>query len=110
MKQWNDKETKFLKENYSKYGIKYCMEKLNFSKNRILGKVQKLELKLNPEVKSQAWSKPKNKCNINPDLFYNITTKEISYFLGLMWADGFLNPSKNGFNHNLGLTAEFFLY
>ena len=103
MKQWNDKETKFLKENYSKHGIKYCMEKLNFSKNRILGKVQKLGLKLNPEVKSQSCSKPNNKCNINPDLFYNITTKEISYLLGLMWADGFLNPSKNGFSHNLGL-------
>ncbi len=57
-----------------------------------------------PEIKSKILSKPKNKCNINPDLFYNIKTKEIAYLLGVIWADGFLNPSKDGYNHNLGFT------
>lgn len=106
MKQntWTADELNFLKINYPKYGANYCSEKLGYSISKIQNTTHKLDIKLLSDVKSILIAKPTNKCNINPDLFYNITTKEISYLLGIIWSDGFLNPSKNGNNHQLGFT------
>ena len=106
MKQntWTTEEIDFLKVNYPKHGVNYCVDKLGYTKSKIQNKTYELNIKLEPETKSIILSKQTIKCNINPDLFHNIKTKEISYLLGLIWADGFLNPSKNGYNHNLGFT------
>lgn len=106
MKQntWTTEELNFLKLNYPKYGVNYCVNKLGYTKSKIQNKTHELKIKLLSTIKSTILSKPTTKCNINPDLFYNINSKEISYLLGLIWADGFLNPSKNGKNHNLGFT------
>ena len=103
-KQWSKYEINFLKENYPKYGIEYCMNKFKFDRKRVQQKACKLQLKLLPETKSMLMSKDGSKCNINPDLFYNITDKEVSYLLGLIWSDGFLYKSKDGNNHHLGFT------
>lgn len=72
--------------------------------SQVENRVHKLKLKLPKELKNKLQSKPPEKCNINPELFYNINDKEIAHLLGLIWADGFLNPSSNGCNHNLGFT------
>ena len=106
MKQntWTTEEIEFLKVNYPKHGVNYCVDKLGYTKSKIQNKTYELNIKLESEIKSIILSKPTTKCNINPDLFHNIKTKEITYLLGLIWADGFLNPSKNGDNHNLGFT------
>jgi hypothetical protein len=101
---WTTEEISFLKMNYPKYGVNFCIDKLGYSKSKIQNKTYELNIKLEPKTKTIILSKPTNKCNINPDLFYNITNKEIAYLLGLIWADGFLNPSKNGKNSNLGFT------
>jgi hypothetical protein len=101
---WTDEELEFLKLNYPKYGVNYCINELGYTKSKIQNKTHELKIKLLPIIKSTILSKPTTKCNINPELFYNISTKEISYLLGLIWADGFLNPSKNGKNSNLGFT------
>jgi len=101
---WTTKEIEFLKINYPKYGVDYCILELGYTKSKIQNKTYELNIKLLPSIKSVILSKPNDKCNINPELFYNINTKEISYLLGLIWADGFLNPSKNGNNSNLGFT------
>jgi len=106
MKQhkWNEDDDNWLRINYPVFGPTKCSELLNLRKPQIEGRVHKLKIKLPIELKNLLQSIKSNKCNINPDLFYNITAKEISYLLGLIWADGFLNPSKNGYNHNLGFT------
>lgn len=101
---WTDEELEFLKLNYPKYGVNYCINELGYTKSKIQNKTHELKIKLLPIIKSTILSKPTTKCNINPDLFYDISNKEISYLLGLIWADGFLNPSKNGKNYNLGFT------
>lgn len=106
MKQhiWLKEENDWLVENYKKIGLKQCARFLNLRLLQVRGRITKLNLKLLPETKSKLVSIKPEKCNINPELFYKISTKEISYLLGLIWADGFLNPSKNGQNSNLGFT------
>ena len=106
MKQhiWLKEENDWLVENYKKLGLKECARFLNLRLLQVRGRITKLNLKLLAETKSKLVSIKPEKCNINPELFYNISTKEISYLLGLIWADGFLNPSKNGQNSNIGFT------
>lgn len=101
---WTAEELEFLKLNYPKYGVNYCIDKLGYTKSKIQNKTHELNIKLLSTTKSHILGKPTTKCNINPDLFYKISTREIAYLLGLIWADGFLNPSKNGKNSNLGFT------
>jgi len=106
MKQhkWSIEDDNWLINNYKNLGPDKSASELGLRKSQIENRVFKLNLKLPTEFKNSLQSiKPEN-CNINPELFYNISTKEISYLLGLIWADGFLNPSKNGKNSNLGFT------
>lgn len=106
MKQhiWSEEDEIWLKANYFRLGPDKCANFLGLRKNQITARTHKLNLKLPKEFKNLLQSIKPEKCNINPDLFYKIEKKEISYLLGLIWADGFLNPSKSGYNHNLGFT------
>lgn len=103
-KKWTVEDDLWLSENYQKYGPKECAKKMSLRLSQVVNRAHKLKLKLPKELKSKLQSKSPEKCNINPELFYNIKDKEIAYLLGLIWADGFLNPSSNGYNHNLGFT------
>lgn len=104
MKQhkWNIEDDNWLIENYKILGPDKSANELGLRKSQIENRIFKLKLKLPVELKNSLQSIKPEKCNINPNLFLNITTKEIAYLLGLIWADGFLNPSKNGRNSNLG--------
>jgi hypothetical protein len=102
--KWTIEEENWLTNNYKHLGPDKSAEILGLTKSQIIARTFKLKLKLPIEFKNLLQSIKPEKCNINPDLFYNISTKEISYLLGLIWADGFLNPSKNGKNSNLGFT------
>jgi hypothetical protein len=42
---WTQEEIEFLKINYVKYGIKYCMENLNLSRTKIKGKLSQLKIR-----------------------------------------------------------------
>ena len=42
---WIDNEILFLKNNYPKYGIKFCSNKLNRTEDSIMNKARKLKLK-----------------------------------------------------------------
>ncbi len=102
--KWTDEEINYLKINYPKYGANYCAKVLGLRNVQIHGKMGKLKIRIPNLMKNSLQSKSPEKCNINPEIFYDIKDKEVSYLLGLMWADGFLNPSSNGYNHNLGFT------
>jgi hypothetical protein len=103
-KKWTIGDDLWLSENYQKYGPKKCAKKMGLRLSQVQNRVHKLKLKLSKELKSTLQSKSPEKCNINPDLFYDIKDKEIAYLLGVIWSDGFLNPSSDGHNHNLGFT------
>jgi len=98
---WTSEEIKFLNDNFPTKGVKFCSVHLNYSISKINNMSYKLGLKINKDVKIKYVGKPNNMCNVNPELFFSITTKEVSYILGLMWADGFLN--KTGRSYNLGV-------
>jgi hypothetical protein len=106
MKQhnWLKKEELWLVENYPTLGPDKCAEHLKLKKTQIFSRAKKLNIKMNSSFKNILKSKIPKNCNVNPELFYSLNTKEIIYLLGLIWSDGFLNPSKNGKNHNLGVT------
>ena len=101
---WTEKELTFLRTNYPKKGVSYCAKTLGYTESKISNMTCKLKLKLTKDMNSKRHSKHPEKCNINPNLFTPINKKEVAYLLGLIWADGYLNPSKNGYNHNFGFT------
>jgi hypothetical protein len=102
--KWNEEEDSWLIQNYSETGSQECSNVLGKSKSSIQNRVYKLGLKLSPDYKSKIFSKNPEECNVNPNLFYEINTKEIVYLLGLIWSDGHLNSSKNGRTLNIGFT------
>lgn len=104
MYKFSKKEDDWLKINYPKLGPNKCAEFLNLKKQQISIRASKLKIFLPKELKNLLCSKKPENCCVNPNLFYNITTKEIAYLLGIIWSDGFLNQSKNGYNHHLGFT------
>lgn len=89
-KIWTTEEIDWFKLNYPIYGIAFCMEKLQITKNQLISKRARLGLKLNRELFSTIHMKDKESTEyaVNPDPFINVTTSQISYILGLWWADG----------------------
>ena len=78
-KMWTEKEIEFLKENYPKYGSKYCSEILKRKRNNILTKCHNLKIKF--QYKSN---------NIN---LIDLTNKNVLYVWGFLWADGYLSSN-----------------
>lgn len=103
-KKWTIEDDSWLKENYQKYGPRECAKKMGLRLSQVENRAHKLKLKLPREFKNKLQSKSAEKCNINPDLFYNIKDKEISYLLGLIWADGFMYQSPSKHVSNFGFT------
>lgn len=67
-------EINFIKENYPIHGSIYCSKQLNISLDLVRGRVGRLKL---------------NKIDkVDIEQFKIIKTKEVSYILGLIWADG----------------------
>lgn len=88
-KKWTKEEVDWLEKNYKTYTYNKCALFLNRTEKSILKKVTHLNLK---------------KIGINNidiiNKFKNISQKEISYFLGLLWADGTVCKT----NNNITLT------
>lgn len=100
--KWTEIEDDFLIKNYSNNGINYCIKELkNRTKMSIQIRCSILKLKLNDELKRKV-NKISRKLSTNYDVnhlqFENINKMEISYILGFIWADGFINyePTKKG--------------
>lgn len=102
---WSEKEIAFLKENYPTKGGEYCSNILNRSVRSVKSKASRLGIKLSQklisEINSQKvlknqMSRSNDSFKVNPNKFYDIKDPEVSYYLGLFWADGYLH--KNGLN------------
>lgn len=83
-KRWKEEEIEFLRVNFLEKGIKYCSLQLNKDVNSIRCKIYTLNLR---GVRRKIVN------NRDISMFKKITTMEVSYILGLLWADGYL--SKN---------------
>lgn len=111
---WNDEDIQFLKSNYNEFGAIYCAEKLNKNPKNVRQKASKLNLKVGKKQISKSRSESllnfqKNKSNndfkVNVEHFKDIKTKEIAYFLGYFWADGYVNKKKSN-NHNRAISLN----
>lgn len=83
-----------VKEFYPIHGSKICMDKTGLTKNQIYYIVKKLNLKISSlsDLRLEQWkSRP---TVFDPAPFLNINTKEISYLLGFIWADGSFGSNK----------------
>jgi hypothetical protein len=101
--KWSEDKINILKDNYSKFGSKYCSELLNVKVHSIHNMAKKLNLKIDKNIKSEILSKSKSVVNINFDVFIKLNKPEIIYFLGLFWADGYMYQTKNGYNSSIGI-------
>ena len=96
--KWSENEIEILKQNYECNGVDYIKMILpDRTKKGIVWKVGDLGLKVNRELYNLRISrtklnttKPFNLYKVNPDIFLNIDSKEISYILGFLWADGYI--------------------
>ena len=86
-----EEQKKFLIENYSSNGAKYCSQLLNLSISTISSAAFRLGLKVDNEVAN----KNKSKNIINLEDYFNVTDPKISYILGLIWTDGHIVFSNN---------------
>jgi hypothetical protein len=82
---WTNDEIDLLINNFTTNGIDECLKLINYNESKIRRMAYKLRLKINKNVKKKYKGKSNDKCNINPELFYNINKKEVVYFLGLLW-------------------------
>lgn len=95
MHLYTNQEEQFILDNYPIYGATYCAKHLNKSYGSIIVKAKRMGIKNTSKIKHPSLQ------NINPELFWNITSPEIAYFLGFFWADGYIRNyiSKKGINN-----------
>lgn len=98
--KYTPEEEEIIRNNYELYGPKYCAKLLNRDESSVYTKAKRMKLKKNGREKHPSMQK------INPEQFWNITTKEVAYFLGYLWADGYINYRKNKTCNNYKIALE----
>lgn len=98
-KIFNTEQINFILIYYPLYGSEWCSKKIPFTKKQITKKASLLKIKVLPEVKTlnnsishigkNHWS------NVDEIFFISPVSQEAAYILGLLWADGFINKTKN---------------
>jgi len=88
-----------IKINYPLYGVNWCVDKYNITKNQVNFIASKLKLKITAETKSAISSSCHIKNEINykvcHEQFKNINSEIHAYILGLLWSDGHVSKTKN---------------
>jgi len=79
--KWEEKDLDFLKENYTNYSNQEIADILNRSKKAISIKASRLGLKFD------------RKYNYDADFFESIDTEEKAYWLGFLYADGYVSKT-----------------
>lgn len=99
MKIYTREDIEFLKEFYPKFGVKYCANALGRTTGAIASRCSLLSVKLNKETLSRLnreaqdtyqASRSNEDFNVNLEHFLNIQSPEVVYFLGFLWADGYI--------------------
>lgn len=98
-KFYSKEEINFLKENAEKFGAKICAEKLDRSLPGVISKINRLGLKINlasnasqNEIDNLSFNSSFRELSI--DFNSSKTPKELAYFLGFLWADGYVHNNE----------------
>lgn len=98
MHKYLEEELEFLKQNYPTKGGKWCAAKLNRSQVSVVGKANRMGLKINYPI-------------VNESLFINGSSeKNIAYICGFLWADGYFNQARAAINIEIVETDAKILY
>lgn len=98
--KYTKEEEDTIRNNYEMYGPKYCAKLLNRDADALYAKAKRMKLKKTTQNKHPSMQK------INPEQFINIMSKEVVYFLGFMWADGYILYRQNKTSHNYTIALE----
>ena len=90
---WNENEIKFIMENYKTMTYKEMAKKINRTENAVKLKVSKLGLK-------------KSKYIYDVDYFKKIDTIEKAYWLGFIYADGYVSVGKQNYEFGIELQGS----
>lgn len=99
-KFYSNEEIAFLKENAPKFGAAICAQKLGRSLNSVRSKLSSLKVPsiiskdiTEEDIKSLDFKSSLRELNINFET--TKTPKELAYFLGFFWADGYVREKDN---------------
>lgn len=92
-KKWEEYEVEYIKNNYSIKTNKEMSEYLGRTKTAIDLKINKLGLK-------------KSKYNYNHKYFENIDTEEKAYWLGFIYADGYISRNEEKYMNEFGIELQ----
>lgn len=87
--KYTQEEEQFLIQNYPIYGSRYCSNVLKRDFRTVSNKARSLGLKAGRKKHDSNQKVPTSQ-------FLNIKTKEVAYFLGFFWADGYIRHYKVG--------------
>lgn len=92
-KKWSEKEIEFLKANYKNYTYEELGKLMNRSREAVQLKISKLGM-------------IKSKYNYNKDYFEKIDSRDKAYWLGFIWADGYIMSNTEYRNYELGIELQ----
>jgi hypothetical protein len=93
-------ELKYIIDNYSSMGQKHMTDRFNITVGQLYWIRIKYKLKVSDEAKSKicefAFRKEPNQYNVNHLNFTTVTSSEVAYILGFLWADGCISSYRKG--------------
>lgn len=92
--EWSKEDLDFLKNNYNKYSSKELATILNRTRNSVQLKINRMGLKR------------EDKYCYNENFFEKIDTEEKAYWLGFIYADGYVQRNKDKRNSELGIELQ----
>lgn len=95
-------QKKYIVTNYPHVGAEYCIDKLKITKNQLAWFCHKNNIHVTKSRKIEATDRSIKKARnafrinhpikVNIEHFSSIKTPQAAYILGLLWADGYINP------------------
>lgn len=83
--KYGEENVAFIRQNYAKYGSRYCIDKLGVTLRCVRNVAASLGLKLSKDSGASLMAYDFNESVLSAP------TKEFAYFLGFFWADGYLH-------------------
>jgi intein/homing endonuclease len=91
--KWSNEEIEFLKDNYENYTAKELGDKIGRTKNAVALKLNRLGINV-------------SKYNYNKHFFDTVDTEEKAYWLGFMYADGYVSYSIENRNYEASIELK----
>lgn len=92
-KSWSDKEIEYIRKNYQRLSVKEMAKELNRTPNAVKLKAERIGCKKYPY-------------NCDYDYFKNIDTEEKAYWLGFIYADGYVSINEKTNSGYVGIELQ----